>query len=77
MIIDADPITDNGPVPESVPNACVGPSRPVDDSDALRLAAYRDTADPLFFKWQRGEATERIWLDEVAAIRSRYPKPGV
>lgn len=45
--------------------------------DELRLAAYRETADPLFFKWQRGEATEHAWLEEVAAIRTRYPKSEV
>jgi hypothetical protein len=40
---------------------------------AARAAAYRDEADPLFFKWQAGEATEAEWLDKRAEIRARYP----
>lgn len=40
---------------------------------ASRLAAYRDEADPLFFKWQAGEATKEEWLAKRAEIRSRFP----
>lgn len=54
------------------------PPEPVEeppvDIDALRRRAYEDTADPLFFKWQRGEATEQEWLDAVQAVRDQYPK---
>lgn len=39
-----------------------------------RMQAYRDEADPLFFKWQRGEATKQVWLDKVAEIKQRFPK---
>lgn len=39
-----------------------------------RINAYRDESDPLFFKWQRGEATEQEWLDKVAEIKARYPE---
>ena len=39
----------------------------------LRLIAYTETADPMFFKWQRGEATEQDWLDAVQAVRDQYP----
>lgn len=51
---------------------------PVDDepipvAEIMRQAAYRQEADPLFFKWQRGEATEQEWLDKVQEIRDRYP----
>lgn len=28
-------------------------------------------ADPLFFKWQRGECTEQQWRDAIAAVRAR------
>lgn len=38
-----------------------------------RRAAYRDQADSLFFKWQRGESTEQEWLDKVEEIRARFP----
>lgn len=38
-----------------------------------RANAYRSEADPLFFKWQRNEATEQEYLDKVQEIRARYP----
>jgi hypothetical protein len=41
--------------------------------DALRKAAYQNEADPLFFKWQRGEGTEQQWLAKVAEIKARHP----
>jgi len=40
---------------------------------AGRRGAYQAEADPLFFKWQRGEGTEQAWLDKVAEIRERFP----
>jgi hypothetical protein len=43
-------------------------------AENLRLEAYRNEADPLFFKAQRGEATMQEWQDKVAEIKSRYPK---
>lgn len=41
---------------------------------AQRREAYMQEADPLFFKWQRGEATEQDWLNKVAEIKARFPK---
>lgn len=41
---------------------------------SLRADAYRNESDPLFFKWQRGESTEQIWLDKVTEIKVRFPK---
>jgi hypothetical protein len=38
-----------------------------------RAEAYRIESDPLFFKSQRGEATQQEWLDKVAEIKARYP----
>lgn len=38
-----------------------------------RAEAYRTESDPLFFKSQRGEATQQEWLDKVAEIKARYP----
>ena len=38
-----------------------------------RAAAYKLEADPLFFKAQRGEATQQEWLDKVAEIQARFP----
>ena len=43
--------------------------------EALRKIAYREESDPLFFKWQRGEATEQEWIAAVNAIKARYPEP--
>lgn len=37
-----------------------------------RGQAYIKEADPLFFKWQRGEATEQEWLDKIAEIKARH-----
>jgi hypothetical protein len=45
------------------------------DYDLLRSEAYRNESDPIFFKWQRGEATEQEWLDKVAEIKLRFLKP--
>jgi hypothetical protein len=39
---------------------------------SFRAEAYREESDPIFFKWQRGEATEQDWLDKVAEIKARY-----
>jgi len=39
-----------------------------------RSNAYRNESDPLFLKWQRGEATEQEWLDKIAEIKERFPK---
>jgi len=39
-----------------------------------RQSAYQTESDPLFFKYQRGEATEQEWLDKVAEIKARFPK---
>ena len=44
-------------------------------TDAQRHAAYVAESDPLFFQWQRGEATEQQWRDKVAEIQTRYPDP--
>lgn len=43
------------------------------DTDDLRREAYRQESDSIFFKWQRGEATEQEWLDAVEDIRQRFP----
>jgi hypothetical protein len=43
-------------------------------AESNRAKAYRNESDPLFFKWQRAEATQQEWLDKVAEIKLRYPK---
>ena len=44
-------------------------------TEAERRAAYVAEADPLFFKAQRGEVEQQVWLDKIAEIKARYPKP--
>lgn len=43
---------------------------------ALRQAAYIQEADPLFFKYQRGEATQLEWINKINEIKIRYAYPG-
>ena len=43
--------------------------------ESQRLLAYQQTADPLFFGWQRGDNTEQAWLDAVAAVKAANPYP--
>lgn len=45
----------------------------LDDAKFGRERAYRTEADPLFFKAQRGEATQAEWLSKVEEIRNRFP----
>ena len=47
---------------------------PGPDIEALRRAAYQVEADPLFFKAQRGEATQADWLAKVEEIKARFPE---
>ena len=54
----------------------VPPAPPTrEEQEVNRQAAYIQEADPLFFKYQRGEATEQEWLDKIEEIRTRYPYP--
>lgn len=41
--------------------------------EAKRQIAYAAEADPLFFKWQAGEATEAEWRAKREEIRARFP----
>jgi hypothetical protein len=36
---------------------------------AVRAFLYVTEADPLFFKYQRGEIEKQVWLDKVAEIK--------
>jgi hypothetical protein len=40
-----------------------------------RAVAYRETSDPIFFQYQRGDATEAEWLAAVEAVKVAYPYP--
>jgi hypothetical protein len=45
--------------------------------EVARAGAYRETSDPLFFEWQRGDATEAEWLSAVEAVKTAHPYPSV
>lgn len=40
-----------------------------------RLTAYEQQSDPVFFKWQRGDATEAEWREAVAKVKLNNPYP--
>ena len=44
------------------------------DIDALRHSAYVAESDPIFFKYQRDEATKEEWIAKVEEIKARYPR---
>ena len=37
--------------------------------EVVRGFLYREIADPLFFKVQRGKVEESVWLDEIQKIK--------
>jgi hypothetical protein len=43
--------------------------------EEARAVAYRETSDPIFFQWQRGDATEAEWLAAVAEVKAAHPYP--
>lgn len=43
--------------------------------EQARLLDYEQTSDPLYFKWQRGDATEAEWLAAVAKVKADNPYP--
>lgn len=47
----------------------------LEDRDQAVREALAAEADPLFFRWQRAEATREDWLAAVAAVKERFPKP--
>jgi len=43
--------------------------------EQARAQAYRETSDPIFFEYQRGDATEAEWLAAVEAVKAANPYP--
>ena len=43
--------------------------------EQARQQAYQQTADPLFFEYQRGDKTEAEWLAAVQAVKDAHPYP--
>lgn len=48
------------------------PVQTAEDIAARRAVAYAQEADPLFFKWQRGEAERDDWIRKVEEIKARF-----
>jgi len=51
--------------------------RQYDAISQARKLGYQNTADPIFFQWQRGESTEQEWLDAVRAVNNANPYPPI
>lgn len=47
----------------------------IEEIKEVRREEYIRTADPIFFKWQRGEATEGDYLAAIQAVKDKYPYP--
>lgn len=45
----------------------------IETAKTQRRMAYQTESDPLFFKWQRGEATKEEWLAKTQEIKERFP----
>jgi hypothetical protein len=43
--------------------------------EQARQIAYRETSDPIFFEYQRGDKTEAEWLAAVQAVKDSHPYP--
>jgi hypothetical protein len=43
--------------------------------EQARAIAYRETADPLFFKYQAGESTKEEWEAARQEIKDAHPYP--
>ena len=43
--------------------------------EQARAIAYRETSDPIFFEYQRGDKTEAEWLAAVQAVKDAHPYP--
>lgn len=46
------------------------------EATELRQKAYQAESDPIYFKVQRGEATQEQWLAAIKLIKLRYPLAG-
>jgi len=45
-----------------------------DRQESRRKSEYQNTTDPIFFKFQRGEATEKDWKDSIKKVKDKFPK---
>jgi hypothetical protein len=49
--------------------------REYDAVTVARQFAYQQMSDPIFMQYQRGEATEKEWLDAIQAVKDANPYP--
>ena len=61
--------------PEEIAAVIAASIPTLEQQQADRAEAYRNEADPLFFKAQRKEIDEQVWLDKIAEIKLRFPYP--
>jgi hypothetical protein len=47
----------------------------IEQAGQARQVAYRETSDPIFFEYQRGDKTEAEWLAAVQAVKDAHPYP--
>jgi hypothetical protein len=40
---------------------------------SFRKRAYQEESDPLFFKYQRGDAEKSEWVAKIQEIKERFP----
>jgi len=45
----------------------------IEQVEKARQVAYRETSDPIFFEYQRGDKTEAEWLTAVQAVKDANP----
>ena len=50
-------------------------ARAISAVEAARAVVYREIADPVFFRYQAGEATETEWKAARQAVRDAHPYP--
>jgi len=53
----------------------VSRARAIANVEVFRALAYRETSDPIFFEYQRGDKTEAEWLAAVQAVKDANPYP--
>lgn len=71
-----DPVHPLEPTPEEIAAlADAEYQAAVDAVNVARRQAYQQEADPLFFKWKAGEATEEDWRVARKAVRDAFPMP--
>lgn len=64
---------DNGIVKKRTDDEIKAMPEYVEYQKRQRAEAYKNEADPIFFKYQRGEATQQEWQDKIQAIRDKFP----